>query len=168
MSNSYLFHKRNHNIISRISCLSNGLPIMTIAVRWWYSGHYNITISRCPGFDPRARQEKKFLWIRLFVHAVHMLRRFLLGDNLAMASHPRMGQCQKSRFALRYFPGKWYLLRAPWFWTLLCLICSALTQFRQCSLLISLWEYTETQERVLFCVEVCVSVSAWQSPHCYR
>ncbi len=53
----------------------------------WSSGHCNITISRGPGF----------LWIRLFVHAVHLLS-FLRrsypksGDNLALASHPRMGQ----------------------------------------------------------------------------
>ncbi len=43
-------------------------------MRWWCSGHCNITISRGPGFDPRERQEKKlFLWILLFVHAVHLL-----------------------------------------------------------------------------------------------
>ncbi len=31
----------------------------TKAVRWWCNGHCNITISRGPGFDLRARQEEE-------------------------------------------------------------------------------------------------------------
>ena len=68
------------------------INVNNVAVCWWCSGHCNITILRGPGFDSRTRQEKE-----VPIHAVHLLS-FLRrsdppsGDNLALASHPRMGQ----------------------------------------------------------------------------
>ncbi len=61
------------------------------------SGHCNITISRGPGFDPRTRQGKEVPMNTLVCSCGSFVElssafRSLSGDNLAMASHPRMGQ----------------------------------------------------------------------------
>ena len=58
-----------------------------------------IAISLFPealGSIPERGKKRRFLRIRLFVHAVHFVElssafRSLSGDNLALASHPRMG-----------------------------------------------------------------------------
>ncbi len=71
-------------------------------MRWWCSGHCSITISRGPGFDPRARQEKEVPMNTLvctcgsFVELLSAFRS-LSGDNLALASHCRMGQSHKKQ-----------------------------------------------------------------------
>ncbi len=68
-----------------------------IAVRWWCSGDCNITISRGPGLDPQAWQEKEVPLNTLVCSCGSLVElslafRSLSGDNLAQASHPRMGQ----------------------------------------------------------------------------
>ncbi len=59
---------------------------------------------------PERGKKRSFLWMRLFLHAVHLLRflrgsdplssgfRSLSGDNLALASHPRMGESHNLPF----------------------------------------------------------------------
>ena len=83
---SYLLYKWFHNGV-----------ILPESLLWWCCGHWNITISRGPGFDPRARQENEVPMntlvcsCGLFVELLSSFRS-LSGETLALASHPRMGQ----------------------------------------------------------------------------
>ncbi len=59
-----------------------------------------------PGSIPERGKKRRFLWIRLFVHAVHLLSFLWRSDpsrgvyNSALASHPRMGQSHIILFTL--------------------------------------------------------------------
>ncbi len=72
------------------------------AVCWWCSGHCNITISRGPGFDPQARQEKEIPMSTLVCSCGSFVELFFQrsdpfrGITIALASNPRWARATRT------------------------------------------------------------------------